>query len=340
MAKKRSKKSRGMTMQPAITDLYFEANPATDADPRFYVDTARELSRVNRRLYSQTRMFGYQGLTFIWKAKNTATPPALTDLATIEVKVATAGNTWVVQNAYTKGHALWNEMQDLVLDDNPSVKGKWHDFKCQLVGSQSTVRTLNALDGAGVPYTTTNSEWNISTYVMPQHDVDTTVPGTGTPLPAVELTPLLVGDDTATKRSLVKAYEESRATVSKDQPNTPAALSGSFFSLLTDSGSQEPELATVIADENEDPPYDLNKYPGGAVNANVPSIVGYGAISSAEVDGRIGGFVAPCGLLEISVRGYDSQGNEVPSANMPKVELLLHVAPGAYKGVAAIPMGQ
>ena len=71
-------------MQPAITDLYFKANPATDSDPRFYVDTARELSRVNRRLYSQTKLFGYQGLTFIWKAKNTATPPALTDLATID----------------------------------------------------------------------------------------------------------------------------------------------------------------------------------------------------------------------------------------------------------------
>lgn len=337
-------------MQPAITDLSFKANPATDSDPRFYVDTARELSRANRRLYSQSRLYGYQGLTFIWKNKAAAIAPDATAgeiavanqaaLSTLEVKVATAGNTWIVQNAYTKGHALWNEMQDLVLDDNPSVKGKWHDFKCQLVGSQSTVRTLSVLDGAGVPYTTSNSEWNISTYVMPQHDVDTSVPGTGTPLPAVELTPLLIGEDTSTKRSLVKAYEESRATVSKDQPNTPAALSGSFFSLLTDSGSQEPELATVIADENEDPPYDLNKYPGGAVNANVPSIVGYGAISSAEVDGRIGGFVAPCGLLEISIRGFNSLGNEIASANMPEIELLLHVAPGAYKGVAAIPMGQ
>jgi hypothetical protein len=277
-------------------------------------------------------MYGFQGLTFIWKAK-----PAAVDLATIEVKVATAGNSWVLQNAYVKGRALWHQMQDLVLEDNPSIKGKWHDFKCQLAGSQSAVRTLNALDGGGDPYTIINSEWNISSYVMPQHDVD---PATGLPLAAVEFTPLLVGDDTASKKSLVKAYQESRATVSKDQPNTPPGITTSFFNLLTDSGSQEPELATVILDENEDPPYDLDEYPQGAVNAGVPVIAGYGAISAAEVDGRIGGFVAPCGLLEISVSGYDSDGAEVTSANMPEIELLLHVAPGMYKGVAAIPMGQ
>lgn len=318
-------------MQPAVTDLYFKANPATDSDPRFYVDTARELSRVNRRLYSQERMYGFQGLTFIWKAK------AASNLATIEVKVATAGNSWTLQNAYVKGRALWHQMQDLVLEDNPSIKGKWHDYKCQLAGSQSLVRTLNALDGAGIPYTTINSEWNISSYVMPQHEVD---PATGLPKLAVEFTPLLIGDDTATKKSLVKAYQESRATVSKDQPNTPPGITTSFFNLLTDSGSQEPELATVILDENEDPPYDLDEYPQGAVNAGVPVVTGYGAISASEVDGRIGGFVAPCGLLEITINGYQTDGTAVTSENMPEIELLLHVAPGAYKGVAAIPMGQ
>lgn len=337
MAKKgsyRKKRSKGAKMQPAVTDLYFKANPATDSDPRFYVDTARELSRVNRRLYSQERMYGFQGLTFIWKAK------AASNLATIEVKVATAGNTWVLQNAYVKGRALWHQMQDLVLEDNPSIKGKWHDYKCQLAASQSLVRTLDALDGAGNAYTVTNSEWNISSYVMPQHEVHASGPDAGKPLAAEEFTPLLIGDDTASKKSLVKAYQESRATVSKDQPNTPPGITTSFFNLLTDSGSQEPELATVILEENEDPPYDLDEYPQGAVNAGVPVVAGYGAISASEVDGRIGGFVAPCGLLEITINGYDAAGVAVTSANMPEIELLLHVAPGSYKGVAAIPMGQ
>lgn len=322
-------------MQPAITDIYLKSLNATSGSDRNFVDTARELSKINRRSYSQARMYAFQGLTFIWRSGATATPPALTDLATIEVSVRTAGNTWVVQNAHVKGEALWNQMQNLVLDDNPSVKGKWHDYKIRLSDQVVAAREMGALDGQGVAYLA--GEWNLATYVMPQHDVD---PVTGEPLAADELTATLIGDDQTSTRSLVKAYELSRSTVQADMPNVPAGMAGSFFNLLTDSGSQEPELADVIEGENDNPPYDLDDYPGGAANASNPVTVGYGAISAAEVDGRIGGFVAPCGLLEIEVKGFSYNGAPVAPANMPTIDILLHVAPGMYKGVASVPMGQ
>jgi hypothetical protein len=331
MARKQSR-SKGMKMQPAITDLYFKADPKDDNDHRMYIDTMRELSKVNRRMYSQAMLVGYQGMTFIWKQR------AANPVSVLELKVATAGNTWSVQNAHVKGHALWNQMQDLVLEDNPSIKGKWHDFKIQYSSSQSANRTLACRDAAGVLIN--SGEWNIATYVMPQHEVDTTVPGIGTPLPALELTPVLIGDDTPTKRSLVKAYQESRATVQPEDPSVPGTVATSFFNLLTDSGSQEPELADVIIAENDEPPYDQSEYVGGANNGEHGSVVAYGAISAAEVDGRLGGFVAPCGLLELQLRGFDATGEEIPSGSMPEVEVILHVAPGSYKGVAAIPMGQ
>ena len=277
-------------IQPAITDLSFliPAGGGSTVDSRSYIDTARELSKCNRRMYSQSRMYGYQGLTFIWKA---AADVGTQVLSSIECSVRTAGNTWVVQNAHVKGEALWNQMQDLVLEDNPSVAGKWHDFKVLLSLQHLDTRELDVLDGAGVPYAA--GEWNLSTFVMPQHDVD---PATGEPLPADEFSACLIGDDTGSsnKRSLVVAYEQSRATVFPDAPNVPATLEDSFFNLLTDSGSQEPELATVIRNENDNPPYDLDAYPGGATNGGVPVTVGYGAISASEVDGRIGGFLAPC----------------------------------------------
>ena len=316
-------------MQPAITTIALRTDPTGSGSHKSYVDTARELSKINRRLYSQSRMYGYQGLTFIWRQN-----PA-SSLATIECSVRTAGNTWTVQNAHVKGEALWNQMQALVLEDNPSISGKWHDFKLQLDGGQSNAREMSARDGNGTLYA--SGEWNLSTYVMPQHEVSLT---TGEPLPAVEYTGLLIGDDTATKRSLVKAYQDSRATLNANTPNVPAAMSDSFFNLLTDSGSQEPELATVIEGENDNPPYDLNNYSGGAVNAPAPVTVGYAAISNSEVDGRIGSFVAPCGLLQIEIIGYDAAGAVVPAAQMPDIDILLHVAPGSYKGIASVPMGQ
>ncbi len=320
-------------MQPAITTISMRTDPSSGSY-KSYVDTARELSKINRRLYSQSRMYGYQGLTFIWRSTGTAA----TDVATIECSVRTAGNTWVVQNAHTKGEALWNQMQALVLKDNPSIAGKWHDFKVLLDSDSVTRRQLEALDGDGNEYA--SGEWNIATYVMPQHEVYTTGPNAGEPLPADEYTPVLVGIDTPSRRSLVKAYEESRATLNPDTPNVPAGMSNSFFNLLTDSGSQEPELAAVIEDEGNNPPYDLDNYPGSAVNAPGPVAVAYAAISQSEVDGRIGPFVAPCGLLQIQIKGYNLEGQEIAAVDMPAIDLLLHVAPGSYKGVASVPMGQ
>lgn len=333
---KRRRSNRSMKMQPAITDLYFKADlsAATGTGGDFaFIDTARALSKVNRRLYEQGRMYAFQGLTFIWKPNGIAP----TSVASIDVTVSTAGNTWAVQNAFVKGKALWHQMQELVLDDNPSITGKWHDYKIQMHEQQLTSRTLKCRDAAGTLYG--DGEWNYSTYVMPQHEVD---PVTGLPLPADQISAVLIGPDagSGSRVSLLNAYQESRATVQDIDPNVPAGLSNSFFNLLTDSGSQEPELADVIEAENDQPPYELDNYPSGATNGARGSVVQYGAISAAEVDGRVGGFIAPCGLLQLEIKGYDSSGNPVDHDDMPEIDLLLHVAPGMYKGVAAIPMGQ
>ena len=201
----KTRKSRSTKIQPAITDLAFTIPAgAVSGDSRSYIDTARELSRTNRRLYSQSRMYAYQGLTFIWRQNTTGAK----QMTVLELSVRTAGNTWVVQNAHTKGEALWHQMQDLVLDDNPSIKGKWHDFKVRLSTQQVTARQLNVKDGAGVDVK--SGEWRVSTYVMPQHEVN---PATGLPEAADEFTACLIGPDSASIKSLTQAYEDSRATV-------------------------------------------------------------------------------------------------------------------------------
>ena len=323
-------------MQPAHTDLVFQIEAGgTAGGPTSYIDTARELSRQNRRLYEQGRMYAYQGLTFIWRASGA---PAPNDLASIEVKLSTAGNTWTVHNAFVKGKALWHEMQDLVLEDNPSVAGTWRDYKVKLDQLMSTGRILDVMDSSMTEIKA--GEWVYSTYVMPQHEVETAGPDAGKPLPAEEFVGCLIGADVSANKSLVKAYEESRATVQPEDPNVPAGMSESFFNLLTDSGSQEPELAEVISDENDQPPYDVDEYVGSDTNGAAPLVVGYAAISPQEVDGRIGGFIAPCGLIQIEVVGYNSVGDVVPDEHMPAIDMILHVAPGMYKGVASVPMGQ
>lgn len=335
MAKRKSSTRRVPKMQPAVTDLLFTADTSTSGDTRKYIDTARELSKINRRLYQQGRMYAYQGLTFIWRADSASA------VASIEVTVKAAGNTWITHNAFVKGKALWDQMQELVLEDNPSIAGKWHDFKIDLDTNQQLSKTLEVTDGSGVPIV--GGEWFKSRYVLPQHEVN---PATGLPLPAEEFIGCLLGNDSVTKKSLTKAYQDSRATVQPLDPNIPPGMSTSFFNLLTDSGSQEPELADTIQEENDAPPYATDDYVGGDANGSNPLTVAYGAVFAAEVDGRIGGFIAPCGLLQIDIKAYDANGTLIPPAligedkTVPDIDILLHVAPGMYKGVAAIPMGQ
>ncbi len=318
---KRSKRRSGK-MEPAITSLIYEMPVGTSR----YIDIAADLSRLNRKLYRQGYQYVVAGITVTDDVGVTSA---------LDVQIRTAGNTWITQNSWSKGCALWHEMQQEVLADNPSVKGKWHDYKVYLTENQSTGssgNTISALDGASGAWPA-GAEWNISTYVLPQHDVD----AAGSVLPAEEWVACLVGpDDVANKRfSLVKAYEESRATVQDVAPNVPAALPNSFYLKLMDDGSQDPELAEVIRDENEKPPYPNGpgEYPGGDAFtfAGALTTVARGVKNDFTPTMTLPGFTAECGLLYVSA---------TRSAGAENCRLQIHLVPGNYRGVMALPMGQ
>ena len=255
----------------------------------------------------------------------------------------TSGDTWPVHNAWTKGHALYNEMQALVLDENPSIKGKWAEFKVFLSGDHrnavngaAPVGNLIPIDGQAAPYL--QGEWLYSTFVMPQHEVD---PVTGEPLAADETNVHLIGPDIGApgayfSAGLVEAYATSRATVQPEDPAVPAGTSDSFFIALTDSGSQEPELADVIELENDEPPYDQANYPGGATNANYPLFAAMQVANAHNPNVVLDGFLAPCGLFQLVISAQ--KNGEYVAA--PTLQVRVTYAPGMYKGVAAIPMGQ
>jgi hypothetical protein len=70
MARRKSK-SRSMKIQPAITTIALKTDPTGSGSHLNYVDTAKQLSKINRRLYEQGRLYGFQGLSFIWKSTGT-----------------------------------------------------------------------------------------------------------------------------------------------------------------------------------------------------------------------------------------------------------------------------
>lgn len=332
MAKKSQRRMK--KMEPAVTSLFYDIPSGTSR----FIDIASDLSRLNRKLYRQGYQYVVAGVTVTDDVGITSA---------LDVSISTAGNTWVTQNAWTKGHALWNEMNREVLDDNPSVQGKWADYKVSLTENMAFANTISALNGAAGALAS-GYEWQKSIYVVPQHDVsDGTAidPVTGLPiplgevLPAQEFTACLVGPDDLPNGvfSLVKAYEQSRATVQDITPNVPAALPDSFYLKLTDDGSQDPELADVIIDANDQPPYSPldGAYPGGAyyTTSEATTRVCRGVKNDFTPTMQLPGFTAECGLLRVD----GTRPSGVANVNY---RLQLHLVPGNYRGVMAIPMGQ
>jgi len=296
-----------------------------------YVDVAECLSQINRKLFSQQHCFMIKSITAVIPSIS------LSNADSFEVQISTASDTWSVHNAWTKSKALHNEMQDLVLLDNPSIAGKWSDFKVYLDDAHLSTGNLEPRDSNLVPVQP--GEWNYSQFVLPQHDVD---PITGEPMVADQTFGHLLGDDIGapgsyTSVGLIKAYAQSRATVQPTAPNVPAGFVDSFFNLLTDSGSQEPELATVIEAENDEPPYQPSNYPGGASNANDGFIAIRKLLTVHEPNLDTGAFHAQCGLIRIDV---DSFLAGAAATVCPSIGLLIELETGSYKGINAIPMGQ
>lgn len=323
----------------AQKELLFMTAPAVGAASSVnYVDSGQSLSIVNRKLFSQEKVYGIESVEFVYAPTYTA---GVLDFDTVALTITNCLDTWPVHNGYVKGRALHAQMQELVLEDNPSVKGKWSEFKVYLDSNHRTevvsgVGNITPVDSLGNSYLA--GEWDYSQFILPQHDVD---PVTGQPLPADECSAHLLGANLGVPGSfqscgLVEAYALSRATVQPEDPSVPAGFESSFFNLLTDSGSQEPELALEIAGENDQPPYDQLNYPGGATNGPAPPFTDLIVTNVNSPNGVLPGFVAPCGLFSIAVQA-SLLGARVDT---PAMFVRVTYAPGMYKGVAAIDMGQ
>jgi hypothetical protein len=94
---------------------------------------------------------------------------------------------------------------------------------------------------------------------------------------------------------------------------------------LFDDGTQVDEIIAKMQTDGEDPPYDIDEYPGDDGNMPKPLVVQQ---TTLGVDGRasVGGFSAMCGLIELEATS--------PIAS-DVYSVLVELAPGSYRGLAA-----
>jgi len=328
---KRKKSNRKV----ATTQLFFVSAVIASGTVR-YIDLAQSLSIVNRKMNRQGQCFAIHSVV--------AALPNTTGTSSLDIE--TIPDTWVANNAWVKAYSLWAEMNQKVLQDNPSVQGKWRDFKVffdaahYAGGTGSAGPTLNMIPRDSDANLFDTGEWAMSEFVRPQHEV---VQATGLPKAADQFyTHMLGADDGSTAEGsalnsggIIQMYQETRARV-VESPVVPAGMSTNWGTLLTDDGSQEPELADVIEDESDDPPYNLTKYPGsGTATADagtmqIPLLTvkdNYPLVSSFN------GFLAPFGLLKLTFVHAEGESGSA-------FRLWINLVPGKSNGVHAIPMGQ
>ena len=314
-------------MQPAELTYNFLI---PDGNQTKYIDFAQVASAVNRRLYEQGKCYYVSRVSCIAYATPGATGGG--------ISLSTLPDTWVTANAWVKSKALWKSMQNRVLKDNPSIAGKWRDYKVYMdLAHQQAGNTLpdNLIPFSGAAQVGLG-EWNMSTLVLPEHDVD---PATGVVLPADEFEVHMMGADNGgplpgnlASGGIIKMYQDTRAR-QQQEPLVPADMSVSWGTQLTDSGSQDPELADIIDAENDLPPYDNDDYVGGDGNFNQGVIQSSLIVSTSILSDKDIGFKVPLGLIKVtSSTSGDGSGNGFL--------LTIHLTPGHYKGLMATEVKQ
>ena len=278
-----------------------------------YIDIARGLSQVNRRLYRQGRDYHVKKIVVTSRGVfNPAEPTAGT-----RVSVSAAPNTWVTREAWKRGFRVWSEMQKQAMHASGNdLRSTWNDFKIYMNTDMGDNKLDTLTDALGNPYDA--GEWLISDYISPDQT-------TGSDAFIATLMGDHVGAAGAwTSISLIKSYGESRATVQADDPNVQPDVADDPLNNVFDYGTTVDEVLDRVLTEGDAPPYAVERYPGDNANGPGPALMQTSVIS----DGRatLGGFNAICGLVGITTES--SQAGMV-------FDILVELSPGKYRGVSA-----
>jgi len=322
MARDKARRNRGGSLKPAQLNLTYSLNSGIT-----YIDLFSDLSKVNRRLYRQGKVLAVAGVSIGFLPGATFPAALPTDLSVVSAGVATAGDTWTVQNAWTKAKNVWFRQQTRARKlIGQSAKPTWEDFKVYLDDSHraGTIAAVKAGDGAAVG----SGEWDYSKFHVEAEDHSV----------QEWYMHLIGGNVSTTDVGLILGYQQSRATVQAISPDLPAEYSSNIYSDMADDlDDVAREVADDMEDENDEPPYDQDDYPGSDTNSDAAWLQQFAVCSVGQPILRIPGFQAECGLVKFGLDGIDNVGD---AKALSGITVVFHIMPGNYQGVLAENMGQ
>lgn len=310
-------------MTPAVRYLRYNIANSSNAgtETSHYIDLAKDLSAVNRRLMRQGRNYHVKRITVT--SRNTLAFGGFSELgAPIQqnagrLSVSAAPFSWTAVGAWKRGFETWREMNSVATEQTSgALDSTWADFKVYLSNEMRLGTKLVPIDNgtnAVVP-----GEWEYTRLVTPD--------GTTS---ADEFYLHLLGDHVGgagarTSVGLIKSFGESRSTVNDFSPNVPGDAADDPLVNVFDYGTAIDEVIDRMVTDNDKPPYETDNYPGDDANMPKPLVVQEGTIAEGRLS--LGGFSAMCGLLEIECSS--------PIAD-DVYSLLVELAPGKYRGIKA-----
>ncbi len=314
-----NKLTKRKKFQPAVMQMSFTVPTGVS-----YIDLSLAASIVNRRAYKQQNTNWAVGEFEILNSGG----------GLGQVAIAKLPETWVFRNAYEKSWALWNKMNDQVLDDEPSIQGKYHDFKIYLDDDMRQQTIQDSANPVGKILTPADvggnftkadfsaaapprADWDYSTIQIPNEPSGV----------AVEYSLHAVGPDTADSKGLIDGYALSRSRPQEQDPNVP--LAEGWMNELFDLGENNEEIRDDLVDDNDRPPYALigatsvrETYPGGSEEFPVAQIHSFCQFTATTVSSknRIMGGMFGAGLMTIN----NSTGSNIT--------MILHMLPGDHRG--------
>lgn len=316
-----TKRKSSKKLEPAVRYLRYDlVNSATpNSETSHFLDIARDLSMVNRRLMRQGRVYHIKKITVV--SRNTpnvratgSSPPAL---EAGRISASVIPGSWVSHMAWKRGFKVWQKMYSEASENlSGDVTGTWSDFKVFMSNDMRSGNVLRPIDNGNNEYT--YDEWAYSNYVSPDGT-------TGADPMEVHMLGDHNGNPGAWNSiSLIESYGASRATVNPADPNVPGVASDDPLVNVFDYGTTVDEVVNIMESFNDFPPYNLDNYPGGAGNAPKPIV----AQQTCLADGRatLAGFPALCGLIEFESTSPIAEDT---------YSVLVELHAGSYRGIKA-----
>ncbi len=331
MARRKARIPQGKKIQPAVKTILLNA----DAGGSYTCDISQCASLLNRRFYRQGLNWAVAGFTFITQSGTTGT-----------IGVGKIPDTWVSSNAWMKGFATWQKMNNEALEEAESVRPKFLDFKVFMDAEHHIAGSAaNLTPYSGNPATLlTLGEWDYSSFLIP----DSSNPGAAQDREIIWTGPNYPGASPASLLnavSLIEGYAASRGLPDIRDPNAPddaADADGTtpenWISATFNEGTvQDDRVLGDMLEENNKAPYPFEndgvntdtQYPGGA---NQPA----GAGGKLELHDIVGVTATTIGNTT-QMRGGNFQGGLIRFdltglSDTQAVAILVHLVPGPHRG--------